>query len=208
MPLSKSGRKTSVRSITTIIYLEPVNRRNQVAIGYDMFTDPIRRAAMERARDLGLPVASGRVTLVQEIEEPKQAGFLIYAPVYRNGAKTDTVEERRATLIGFVYSPFRAADLLTNILAANEHQGTDFQVFEGSTPDVANLLYDSAPRPDAANSASQFAAITTIEIADRPWTLRFKTNRNFEADSSANLEMLTLIGGALLSLLLFAITRS
>jgi len=105
-----------------IVYLEPADRRNQAAIGYNMFTDPIRRAAMERARDLGLPVASGRVTLVQEIEEPKHAGFLIYAPVYRNGAKTDTVEDRRATLIGFVYSPFRAADLLTNILAANEYQ--------------------------------------------------------------------------------------
>ena len=192
----------------TIVYLEPVNRRNQVAIGYDMFTDPIRRAAMERARDLGLPVASGRVTLVQEIEEPKQAGFLIYAPVYRNGARTDTVEERRATLIGFVYSPFRAGDLLTNILTANEYQGTDFQVFDGSTADVANLLYDSTARPDAADNASRFAAITTIEIADRPWTLRFKTNRNFEAASSANFEMLTLISGALLSLLLFAITRS
>src|SRR6266511_1103655 len=49
----------------TIVYLEPVDRRNQVAIGYDMFTEPIRRAAMERARDIGLPVTSGRVTLVQ-----------------------------------------------------------------------------------------------------------------------------------------------
>ena len=192
----------------TIIYLEPVNRRNQVAIGYDMFTDPIRRAAMERARDLGLPVASGRVTLVQEIEEPKQAGFLIYAPVYRNGAKTDTVEERRAALIGFVYSPFRAGDLLTNVLAAHEYRGTDFQVFDGSKADTANLLYDSAPHADVANDASRFAATTTIEVADRPWTLHFNSNRDFEAGSSTNLEMLTLISGALLSLLLFAITRS
>ena len=192
----------------TIVYLEPVDRRNQVAIGYDMFTDPIRRAAMERARDLGLPVASGRVTLVQEIDEPKQSGFLIYAPVYRNGAKTETVEERRAALMGFVYSPFRAGDLLTNILAANEYQGTDFQVFDGPTADLANLLYDSTPHRDAANNAARFAATTTIEIADRPWTLRFNTNRNFEANSSANFEMLTLISGAILSLLLFAVTRS
>jgi PAS domain S-box-containing protein len=192
----------------TIVYLEPADRRNQAAIGYDMFTDPIRRAAMERARDLGLPVASGRVTLVQEIEEPKQAGFLIYAPVYRNEAKTETVEERRAALIGFVYSPFRAGDLLTNILTANEYRGTDFQVFDGSTPDVANVLYDSASRKNAANNSSRFATITAIEISGRLWILRFKTNRNFEADSSADFEMLTLIGGALLSLLLFAITRS
>src|SRR2546429_3045056 len=71
----------------TIIYLEPEDRRNQAAIGFDMMTEPVRRVAMERARDTGAAVASGRVTLVQEIQEPKQRGFLIYAPVYRNGAK-------------------------------------------------------------------------------------------------------------------------
>lgn len=33
-----------------IIYLEPLDRRNKAAIGYDMFTDSTRRAAMEHAR--------------------------------------------------------------------------------------------------------------------------------------------------------------
>src|SRR5262245_43610303 len=46
----------------SIIYLEPLDRRNQAAIGFDMFTEPTRRAAMEQARDTGLPTASGRVT--------------------------------------------------------------------------------------------------------------------------------------------------
>ena len=190
-----------------IVYLEPLDRRNQTAIGYDMFTEPVRRAAMERARDTGRPVTSGRVTLVQEIDEPKQAGFLIYEPVYRNGARTDTVPERRAALFGFVYSPFRAADLLTNILTPDEYQGIDFQVFDGATADPANLLFDSA-RSDSTGNASGFGATTTIDIADRPWTLHFNTNRNFEAQSSANFELITLVSGALLSLLLFAITRS
>src|SRR5207302_10272409 len=58
------------------------------------------------------------------------------------------------------------------------------------------------------NDASRFAATTTIEVADRPWTLRFNSNRDFEAGSSTNLEMLTLISGSLMSLLLFTITRS
>ncbi|HXT39719.1 MAG TPA: CHASE domain-containing protein, partial [Candidatus Angelobacter sp.] len=58
-----------------IVYLEPLDKRNQAAVGYDMFTEPVRRAAMEKARDTGELSASGRVTLVQEIDEPKQAGF-------------------------------------------------------------------------------------------------------------------------------------
>src|SRR5467141_700523 len=128
----------------TIIYLEPSDQRNQAAIGFDMSTESVRRAAMERARDTAAATASGRVTLVQEIEEPKQPGFLIYAPVYRNGAKVDTVAERRAALDGFVYAAFRAGKLFPTILAAHEYQGIDFQVFCGAKPGAADLLYDSA----------------------------------------------------------------
>src|ERR1044072_1397216 len=62
----------------TIIYLEPRDRRNMAAIGYDMFTESVRREAMQRARDTGHPAATGRVTLIQEIDPEKQAGFLIY----------------------------------------------------------------------------------------------------------------------------------
>ena len=43
-----------------------MNNRNQVAIGFDMFTEAVRRQAMETARDTGSPAASGRVILVQE----------------------------------------------------------------------------------------------------------------------------------------------
>src|SRR5437016_4406195 len=124
----------------TIIYLEPSDQRNRTAIGFDMATEPVRRAAMERARDTGAATASGRVTLVQEIEEPKQPGFLIYAPVYRNGAKIDTIAERRAALQGFVYAAFRSVNLFPTILAAHEYNGIDFQVFDGAKPEAADLL--------------------------------------------------------------------
>jgi PAS domain-containing protein len=70
----------------TILCLEPLDKRNQAAIGYDMFTEPVRREAMERARDEAIPIVSRRVTWVQEIEGPKQWGFLIYVPVYEENA--------------------------------------------------------------------------------------------------------------------------
>ena len=78
----------------TVLYLEPQDRRNQAALGFDMSIDPIRREAMDRARDTGDAAMTGKVTLVQEIEGPKQPGFLIYVPVYRGGTVPPTVEER------------------------------------------------------------------------------------------------------------------
>ena len=191
-----------------IIYLEPEDRRNQAAIGYDMFTEEVRRAAMEHARDTGSPAASGRVTLVQELEDPKQPGFLIYAPVYRNGAKTDTLEARRAALAGFVYAAFRSGVLFQTILATYEYRGLDFQVFEGPKLDPTKLIYDSASRPNDESSNSRFRSTTTIPLADRPLTLSFNTNSDFEAESATNFTTAALLGGVILSLVLFSITRS
>jgi PAS domain S-box-containing protein len=192
----------------TIIYLEPADRRNQAALGFDMTTEPICRAAMESARDTGAAVASGRVTLVQEIEEPKQPGFLIYAPVYRNAAKTDTVSDRRVALEGFVYAAFRTGNLFPTILAAHEYQGIDFQVFDGPEPAKANLLYDSAAHANDRMSPSRFGMTTTIPVTDGPWSLHFTSNNDFEAGSATNLATSTLFGGGLLSLVLFVVTRS
>ena len=42
---------------SAIVYIEPLDARNRRAFGYDMLTEPIRRAAMERARDTGRPIA-------------------------------------------------------------------------------------------------------------------------------------------------------
>ena len=38
---------------SSIVYLEPFSGRNLRAFGYDMYSEPVRREAMERARDTG-----------------------------------------------------------------------------------------------------------------------------------------------------------
>src|SRR3546814_19605036 len=52
---------------TSIIYLEPFDWRNQRAFGYDMFLAPVRRAAMERARDTEIGRASCRASVCQYV---------------------------------------------------------------------------------------------------------------------------------------------
>src|SRR5215813_10016317 len=165
-----------------IVYLQPLDRRNEAAIGFDMFTESVRRAAMEQARDIGVPRASGKVTLIQEIDTNKQSGFLIFAPVYRNGAKTSTVDERRAALQGFVYSPFRTDDLLETILKGKKFD-IDVQIYDGPVSDNT-LLHRSDTSPLLNNSGSpHFIAITTIDVAGRPWTLSYATNAAFDSAS-------------------------
>jgi CHASE1-domain containing sensor protein len=77
---------------------------------------------------------------VQEIDEKKQPGFLIYMPVYTSGDVPATLNERRHELRGFVYSPFRAGDLFAGILGRNPRPRAGFELYDRE-PSADSLLY-------------------------------------------------------------------
>jgi two-component system, OmpR family, sensor kinase len=164
----------------SIAYLEPLERRNLAALGYDMFSEPVRREAMSRARDTGLPAASGRVTLVQEIDPQKQAGFLIYVPVYRGGDPGDTAARREA-LLGFVYSPFRMGDLMRGIFGTQREPRVEFNVWDGTEASPASLLYAGIASP--VDSAER----VPLTVAGRTWLLEVQATPAFMAASGSRL---------------------
>ena len=67
-------------SYTSIIYLEPFDDRNARAFGFDMFSEPTRRQAMEFARDHNRPTLSGKVILRLETDKDLQAGTVMFVP--------------------------------------------------------------------------------------------------------------------------------
>ncbi len=191
-----------------IIYLEPLDRRNQAAIGYDMFNEPVRREAMERARDGAAPAASGRVTLVQEIDAQKQPGFLIYVPVYRGEKIPDSVDERRNLLAGFVYSPFRAHDLFRGIFSGERQSFVDFSIYDGAGREPAQLLYRSSPNgAEGAAHVPRFQSQRSLDIFGHQWTVVLASGSAFDAQvATSPPAMIVFAGGAAVSLLLFYLT--
>jgi PAS domain S-box-containing protein len=192
--------------IHAIVYLEPNDRRNEVALGYDMFQHPVRRQAMEAARNSGEPVASGKVILIQEIDAPQQSGFLIYAPVYHNGAPIDTVEDRQAALFGFVYSPFRVDDFLKPV-TYEQSSDISFNVYDGSQVKPEALLFASSPST-VSDEAPHFVGETQQPVAGRSWTVTYATNPSFDLTSSRTFLPYTFTAGVLVSWLFFAVTRA
>ena len=193
-----------------ILYLEPLDARNRGAIGYDMFSEPVRRAAMERARDTGVAAASGPVTLVQEVEEYKQAGFLIYLPIYRSGVTPETVGERRSQLLGFIYSPFRADNLLIGIFAKEQYPTVDFEIYDGVALNPEFLLH-SSKRYRGKNTQShrpRFRGRRTLDVAGRTWTIAFVSTPEFDQLSGGNLVPYILASGLIIASILFLLTRS
>ena len=193
---------------TSIIYLEPFSGRNLRAFGYDMFSDSIRRKAMEIACDSDIAMLTGKVTLVQETNEELQAGTLMYVPVYRNGMPTNTAEQRRAAIKGWVYSPFRMNDLINGILM----NGADVkinhpihtQIYDQDIVSEASLLYDSRKLGTKA-TADGLNLLLPFDFNGKHWTLKF-----FQPYVSTiyGLTLFILVGGFIISLLIFFLIKS
>ncbi len=150
---------------TAIKYLEPDNAVNQRAIGYDMYTEARRRAAMEQARDDASVAISEPVSLVQDADNPNKKGVLIYYPVYDLSAPHGTIEQRRSAIRGYVYIALRPSD----VVAIIDRETIDLDTLDYKVQDTGNsVVMDSQT---AKHDAADMATVRDKDIAlySRVW---------------------------------------
>lgn len=142
---------------SAIVFLQPLDRRNRAALGYDMFSEPVRRAAMARARDENAIAATEAVVLVQELDAVRQPGFLIYLPLRRPDGAFE----------GWVYAPFRAHDFFNQVFADQIALERLTVVVRDEGQAAARLW---PPRSPAAG-AGRFETVREVELGGRAWRL-------------------------------------
>ena len=198
-----------VQPQTAISHIEPFNARNLRAFGYDMYSEPVRRAAMAAARDSGQAALSGKVVLVQEGGASLDPGFLMYLPVYRSGRDVDTVGQRRAALLGWIYSPFRMKDLMRGVGGIAAPQ-LDVEIYDGDHMAPDALLYRS-PGADRAGMP-RFSTATRMQMAGRTWTVRMASSASLEATLDHDRPQMVagtgVVLGALVSLVVWLLAGS
>ncbi|MDP2357475.1 MAG: CHASE domain-containing protein [Beijerinckiaceae bacterium] len=188
---------------TPIVYLEPLDSRNQQAHGFDMFSEPERRAVMTRAAETGATAATGRVRLVQESGADLQSGFLLYVPVYRSVGETnsDGVKGALEDLAGFVYSPVRAADFFNAILRQfwpTITQLATIDVFDGAVTTPESLIFETGNRSAGVRN---FALQRSHDLFGQTWTVRMSPLPAFVESVDRRARREILIGGLVLSLM-------
>jgi len=94
---------TALEESFPVNYIFPFEPNN-AAFGFDLASNDSRLAALQQARDSGALLATEPVTLVQETE--RQAGFLVFAPIYSTGGVPTNLSRRRETLRGFGLAVF------------------------------------------------------------------------------------------------------
>jgi signal transduction histidine kinase len=157
---------------------------------------------MERARDTGKSAASGRVAL---IGPEKQAGFLIFFPVYAGGALPKTADDRKSQLQGFVFCAFRTEDLFTSIFE-DETMRAGLEIFDGKSTEPTNLLFRVATETAGRLPFRRTLQETIpLNICGRTWNTRFYAQPEVER---IWIVLLLLAGGLLLSGAMFYLTRA
>jgi len=155
-----------------VYFVEPL-AGNEAALGFDLGSNPVRLAALDKARDSGETVATARITLVQETGD--QYGFLVFEPIYRKGAPAGTVAERRAALQGFGLGVLRLGDIVDEALAhrgPTKAVGMDMFLFDTTAPAGQRLLYPkSAPVEDRADIGVAGCMDTPLRVGGRDWLL-------------------------------------
>jgi len=150
------------------------------ALGFDIASDSRRRLALERARDSGLPVATGRLRLVSAAGD--RTGFWVVAPVYAPGLIPPTAPERSGQLIGFAQGVFQVKALVDSALAEIEPGGLHFLVVDrtpGGPPEVLDShrarteRHEGALTTDDAVIRAGLHYSHPLDVAGRRWELLF-----------------------------------
>lgn len=185
---------------TPVVYVEPLEG-NESILGFDMFSDPGRRSALEYARDTGEEAVTDRIIL-QNKQKDIAKGFLLFMPVYKNNVSLQTVDQRRANISGYVYGVFRNTTLIQGIVNNPNNPDLDYELYDNNKIiNAEHLLYDVIPHRDAPTIVG-FSTDKTITVANHTWLFKFHTLPQFFLREKSRFITLTfLLGGITVSIL-------
>lgn len=169
-----------------IVWTAPFVPENQIVLGVDMMAEAQRRAAMERAAQIGGPVLSPRLRLAGG--QGAEAGFIAYVPVSDDDG-----------LRGWLTAAFVAADFVDGLEEADRAR-IAVQLSDGPPDGDPALLWssdgvdaDGGPVPLADRDG--FATARLLELPGRTWHARFVAEPGFVPATDWALPWLVLLAG-------------
>jgi len=201
--VSPSGPRDRYAPLT---YLAPVTKHNQSIIGVDMFTRPINRATMERARDTGQITLSPFLQLKEDAAGPVRNAVIIFQPVYRPGMAIATLAERRAAIAGWVNGAYYLEDITADIIQSWRvlRPQVDLHIYDGAKVSASGLMWNANPKFQHT-ADSHYHYKSALSFYGHPWTLVFDQAM---PPASYYAAWVVLVSGLVLSSLLFLLMNT
>ncbi|WP_052716022.1 CHASE domain-containing protein [Magnetospira sp. QH-2] len=189
-----------------IQFIEPL-AINENVLGYDASSDPVRRKALEQARDLGHPAVTGPTTLIQETGD--QVGVVVFLPVYRYGLPNHTAADRRDYLAGYMAAVLHIEEMMHGFMADKKDDGIMHRLIDPSASSGNQILFRCQESIDtrlpmaleSGFSRSQPLLHKTVAVpfGGRQWDLEITATQEYLAGNRVAHTWLTLTVGLLLT---------
>ena len=158
-----------------VLYAEPF-ATNERAIGFDLSSEPVRQAALDRARETHSLALTDPIDLVQDAGASK--ALLVVLPVEASSAP----EGARPTLDGFLVLVVRVPEILAHALPAAERvDGALCQLIDEG-PGGQETIVAASPDWLTAGADGPTVRVRGIELGDRRWTLAGRPTERFFAE--------------------------
>jgi PAS domain S-box-containing protein len=208
--VEKTGDNQIVRAGDRPLYVpvgfvEPF-RGNEKALGFDVYSDPVRQEAIVRATDSGEIAATAPVILVQDHEN--RPGILAYLPVYRKNSPYQTLEQRRDNITGYVAAVFRGEDIITSALKDVNQEGLAYRLIDEGAVPKDQLIFSNSREPlkplvlqENGLFGRNFSLTSslTIPVGGRSWRIDVVPTQLYLVSHRSNNVWLILLGGLLLT---------
>lgn len=184
-----------------VYYLEPI-AGNELALGFDLASNPARLEALELSRDSGELVATPSITLVQE--QSNQKGILTFLPIYKG--RPLTIDKRRENLRGFVLGVFRIGDIFNSAIDNIGPAGGNIMLYDETIAGKREILHSYTSGEIATQERQSNYRAALGSIGGRQWVIEaFPGARYFAERRSAFPYMISVFGFVFLA---FATTFS
>jgi PAS domain S-box-containing protein len=175
-----------------VYFVEPL-QGNEAAVGFDLASNAKRREAIVASRTTGMPMATGRITLVQETGS--QYGLLLFQPIF--AAATGDHKTAEEDLQGFVLGVFRVGDMIDYALGNFQTAGAAITLNDLAAAPAERVLYRS---PSRQTGIPSYRVSLPLRMPGREWTLDFESTPAFESIGAVRLAWGVLAGGILTTL--------
>ncbi|QLI83094.1 PAS domain S-box protein [Chitinibacter fontanus] len=169
-----SSHSADKHDLFVVEYIEPIDK-NRAALGLNVASELRRRTAAIRSMLRDEMTLTEVIHLVQAGKN--EPGFLMLLPYYLaplEGAQITTDEQRKESLIGWVYTPILASQLMQGLEKFLPDEA-DFEVYSGSKAVPDQVLYDRdnhVSRKDSfLASERKFYRQSHVELGGQIWTV-------------------------------------
>ncbi len=186
-------------------FIEPY-QGNETALGYDGYSDALRREAIDRARDTGEITATARVKLVQEPEN--QHGLIAFMPLYRKGFPHRTLEERRNNIAGYMVAAFKGEDIVNAALKGLNRDRLSYRLIDEKARADEQLIFASDRQPlkplvlqenGLFGRSCSLASRLVMPVGGREWLFEIVPTQDYFVHQRPNHEWLILLVGLIMT---------